>query len=243
MKMKQELDYTRGARPLYAQLYEILLHKLRTGEYKKDDVLPTEAEFEERFGVSRITARRALAELVSKGLLKRQAGIGTMVISTSEKQQVKAGIRLADGHQQLPISRHNLAMESVEPPPTVAAAFGLAPGNQLMRLTRTLYRQNQIPAQLNYIYLTPRLGPLSLEEMDNGLYQLLEERHENIESWQDTITASLADENDCRLLDIPVATALLIKTRKGYNQQQQLVEYTIARHIANCYEYLVEGGR
>ncbi len=48
-------------------------------------MLPTEAEFEERFGVSRITARRALAELVAKGLVKRQAGIGTMVISTSEK--------------------------------------------------------------------------------------------------------------------------------------------------------------
>ncbi|MCS5932244.1 GntR family transcriptional regulator [Klebsiella pneumoniae subsp. pneumoniae] len=43
-------------------------------------MLPTEAEFEEIFGVSRITARRALAELAAKGLVKRQAGIGTMVI-------------------------------------------------------------------------------------------------------------------------------------------------------------------
>ena len=95
--MKEELDYSRGAKPLYAQLHDILLEKLRTGAYKKNDVLPTEAEFEELFGVSRITARRALAELAAKGLVKRQAGIGTMVISTSEKQGVKTRIRLVDG--------------------------------------------------------------------------------------------------------------------------------------------------
>ncbi|WP_427162909.1 GntR family transcriptional regulator [Klebsiella oxytoca] len=71
--MKEELDYSRGAKPLYAQLHDILLEKLRTGAYKKNDVLPTEAEFEELFGVSRITARRALAELAAKGLVKRQA--------------------------------------------------------------------------------------------------------------------------------------------------------------------------
>ena len=61
--MKEELDYSPGAKPLYAQLHDILLGKLKAGEYKKNDVLPTEAEFEEIFGVSRITARRALAEL------------------------------------------------------------------------------------------------------------------------------------------------------------------------------------
>lgn len=101
--MKEELDYSPGAKPLYAQLHDILLGKLKAGEYKKNDVLPTEAEFEEIFGVSRITARRALAELAAKGLVKRQAGIGTMVISTSEKQEVKARIRLVDGQQQHPI--------------------------------------------------------------------------------------------------------------------------------------------
>ncbi|MDV3454614.1 hypothetical protein RZS00_20990 [Klebsiella pneumoniae] len=50
--MKEELDYSPGAKPLYAQLHDILLGKLKAGEYKKNDVLPTEAEFEEIFGVS-----------------------------------------------------------------------------------------------------------------------------------------------------------------------------------------------
>ena len=65
--MKEELDYSPGAKPLYAQLHDILLGILKAGESKKNDVLPTEAEFEEIFGVCRITARRELAELAAKG--------------------------------------------------------------------------------------------------------------------------------------------------------------------------------
>ncbi len=77
--MKEELDYSPGAKPLYAQLHDILLGKLKAGEYKKNDVLPTEAEFEEIFGVSRITAQRALNELALEGLVERMRGRGTIV--------------------------------------------------------------------------------------------------------------------------------------------------------------------
>ncbi|WMY72526.1 GntR family transcriptional regulator [Buttiauxella selenatireducens] len=241
--MKQELDYTRGAKPLYAQLYDILLHKLKTGEYKKNDVLPTEAEFEERFGVSRITARRALAELVAKGLVKRQAGIGTMVISTSEKQGVKTRISLMDGQQQLPITRKNLTLELVIPPACVAQAFSLQKDEPLQCLTRIIFRQNEIPAQVNYIWLTPRLGSLSLAAVANGLYHFFEERHENIDAYQDTITAELPSEEDCRILDIQSTAPLLVKTRKGFNDRGELVEYTVAKHIAHYYQYIVENSR
>ncbi|WP_270943437.1 GntR family transcriptional regulator [Klebsiella pneumoniae] len=147
-------------------------------------MLPTEAEFEEIFGVSRITARRALAELAAKGLVKRQAGIGTMVISTSEKQEVKARIRLVDGQQQHPIERNNLKLEQLVPP-GVAQAFELNDDKTpLWLLTRTIYRQNEQPAQVNYIWLTTRLQHLTLDALKNGLYSMLENNNENIESFR-----------------------------------------------------------
>lgn len=241
--MKQELDYTRGAKPLYAQLYDILLNKLKSGEYKKNDVLPTEAEFEERFGVSRITARRALAELVAKGLVKRQAGIGTMVISTSEKQGIKTRISLVDGQQQAPITRKNLAIKSVQPPESIAALFGVKGGEPLQYLTRIICRENEVPAQVNYIWLTSRLGTLTSDDVEKGLYSAFEERDENIDAYQDIITAGLPDEEDCRILGIDSAVPLLIKTRKGFNDRGELVEYTIAKHIAHYYQYIVENSR
>ncbi|MBK4714973.1 MULTISPECIES: GntR family transcriptional regulator [Tenebrionibacter/Tenebrionicola group] len=241
--MKEELDYSRGAKPLYAQLYDILLGKLKTGEYKKNDVLPTEAEFEEIFGVSRITARRALAELAAKGLVKRQAGIGTMVISALEKQEVKARVQLVDGQQQHPIERKNLRLEQRLPPPDVAKAFGLDDKTPLFLLTRTIYRQNTQPAQVNYIWLTSRLHNLSLASLSEGLYNMLEKYGENIESFQDVITAELPTQEDCRILNICSAEPMLVKTRKGYNARAELVEFGIARHIASSYQYVVENSR
>ncbi|HFZ8996555.1 TPA: GntR family transcriptional regulator [Citrobacter freundii] len=241
--MKEELDYSRGAKPLYAQLYDILLSRLKAGEYKKDDVLPTEAEFEERFGVSRITARRALAELAAKGLVKRQAGIGTRVISTSEKQEVKTRIRLVDGQQQRPISRHNLQLEMLVPPDETRRAFGLAANVAIPRLIRTISRQDERPAQINYIWLTPRLGPLALADFDNGLYSMLELHSENIDSYQDIITAELPSPVDCDLLGVSPNEPLLVKTRKGYNDRGELVEFNVAKHVASCYQYIVENSR
>lgn len=241
--MKEELDYSRGAKPLYAQLYDILLEKLKTGQYKKNDVLPTEAEFEEIFGVSRITARRALAELAAKGLVKRQAGIGTMVISTSEKQEVKTRVRLVDGQQQHPIERNNLKLEQLPPPPAVAEAFGVDDSHLLTLLTRTIYRQNEQPAQVNYIWLTPRLQRLTLDALSGGLYSMLEQNDENIDSFQDVITAELPTEDDCQILHISPAEPLLVKTRKGYNDRGELVEFSIAKHLASCYQYIVENSR
>lgn len=241
--MKEELNYSRGAKPLYAQLYDILLEKLKAGEYKKNDVLPTEAEFEEIFGVSRITARRALAELAAKGLVKRQAGIGTMVISTSEKQGVKARIRLIDGQQQNSIERNNLRLEELVPPEAVAQVFGLDHNATLFLLTRTIYRQNEQPAQVNYIWLTSRLNNLSLESLSGGLYSMLEHKDENIESFQDVITAEMPTEEDCRILHILPSEPLLVKTRKGYNDRGEAVEFSVAKHIASRYQYIVENSR
>jgi DNA-binding GntR family transcriptional regulator len=241
--MKEELDYSRGAKPLYAQLYDILLSRFKAGEYKKNDVLPTEAEFEERFGVSRITARRALAELAAKGLVKRQAGIGTMVISTSEKQDIKARIQLVDGQQQRPISRNNLTLELLLPPAEVASAFGLDGETKIQRLVRTIFRENELPAQVNYIWLTPRLGVLSLEAFVGGLYSLLEQHNENIDSYQDIITAELPTAVDCEILAISPSEPVLVKSRRGYNDRGELVEFGVSRHLASCYQYVVENSR
>lgn len=238
--MGQELDYSRGAKPLYAQLYDILLEKLKNGEYRKNDVLPTEAEFEEMFGVSRITARRALAELVAKGLVKRQAGIGTMVISTSEKQSVKTRISLIDGQQTEAIARNNLSLTPVQPPAPVAQLFD---ADSALLLTRTIYRQNEEPAQVNYIYLTPRLNALTLSDLEKGLYCALEQHNENIDAFEDIITAELPTPEDCEILGVVPSVPLLVKTRKGYNEQGQLVEYTIAKHIARYYQYIVENSK
>ena len=68
-----------GNLPLYRQLEEILKQRIKSGELKPGDQLPTEFELCDEFGISRISVRQALAELANDGFLCRHQGRGTFV--------------------------------------------------------------------------------------------------------------------------------------------------------------------
>ncbi|HEX6779211.1 MAG TPA: substrate-binding domain-containing protein [Ktedonobacterales bacterium] len=65
--------------PLYQQLRQELFARIRRGEFAPGDLLPSENQLCEEYGVSLTTARRALLELVKEGVVRRRVGVGTMV--------------------------------------------------------------------------------------------------------------------------------------------------------------------
>lgn len=65
--------------PLHYQLKQHLLEKIESGEWKSNDLIPSEQELQNSFGLSRITVRQALSDLVYEGLLIRERGRGTFV--------------------------------------------------------------------------------------------------------------------------------------------------------------------
>jgi DNA-binding GntR family transcriptional regulator len=56
-----------------------LQNKIISGLWPENAMIPTEIELCDQFGVSRITVRRALDELVQSGLVRRSRGKGTFV--------------------------------------------------------------------------------------------------------------------------------------------------------------------
>lgn len=67
--------------PIYFQLKSLILRKIEQNEYRPGDRLPTEAEFCERYNISRTPVRQALLELVQEGMLSRIPGRGTFVLA------------------------------------------------------------------------------------------------------------------------------------------------------------------
>ena len=65
--------------PLYHQLAEIILGKIRSGEYAAGTKIPSENNLSAQYGIGRPTARQAIDMLVRKGLLTRRRGSGTFV--------------------------------------------------------------------------------------------------------------------------------------------------------------------
>ena len=68
-----------NGRLLYEQIIETIMDQIRSGAFSYDKPICTEAELTERYQVSRITVRRALAELESRGILYRKRGVGSFV--------------------------------------------------------------------------------------------------------------------------------------------------------------------
>ena len=68
-----------GHKPLYRQIADRIREQIARGELKPGDALPTESALQTEFGVSRVTVRQALRQLVEQQILKafRAAGLTT----------------------------------------------------------------------------------------------------------------------------------------------------------------------
>ncbi|MDM8531492.1 GntR family transcriptional regulator [Anaerolineales bacterium HSG25] len=71
--------------PVYLQLKEVLQDQIEQGIYSSNQRLPSERHLCQHYNLSRMTARRALQELIAEGLAYTRAGKGTFVSHTSNK--------------------------------------------------------------------------------------------------------------------------------------------------------------
>src|SRR5260221_7062345 len=71
--------YKNSPLPRYYQLKEIMRERVRSGEWKPGDLIPSERELGEKYGISRMTARQALTDLGNEGLFYCEQGKGTFV--------------------------------------------------------------------------------------------------------------------------------------------------------------------
>lgn len=71
---------------LYERVYDYLVEEIRRENLKEGDRVPSEKELAERFGVSRITSKRALHMLAEAGLLHRRQGKGTFVAKDARRR-------------------------------------------------------------------------------------------------------------------------------------------------------------
>lgn len=74
--------------PLYFQLEQIIKSQIITGEFTTGEQIPAEKDLCEIYGVSGITARQAILNLVNEGLLIRRQGKGTFV--TERIKEIKS---------------------------------------------------------------------------------------------------------------------------------------------------------
>lgn len=137
------------AEPRYAAIKSFILDGIATGRLQPGDKIPSENEFGEMFGVSRMTVNRALRELKSDGVLIGVAGVGSFIAEPKPQGQLIKVRNIADevrarGHEY---SADVVSNTRERATPATALHLGVAPGTALFHSV-IVHREAGVPIQL-----------------------------------------------------------------------------------------------
>lgn len=144
--MRANVSRANASVPLYRQVQEGI-EALIGAARSKQKLRFTDAELAARFGVSRITVRRAVDELVDAGVLYRIQGLGTFVSSRklSEKLTLNSFLESWKGEKARAEIRV-AALDQVEADPERAARLGVATGTRLTYVQRHRFDKGRLVA-------------------------------------------------------------------------------------------------
>ncbi|HZS83273.1 MAG TPA: GntR family transcriptional regulator [Stellaceae bacterium] len=137
--------------PLYMQIKQYLARQIAVWGQRSDKFF-TDAELCEMFGVSRMTARQAVQELVDEGMLKRARGIGTFVVARKVEEQLTPVIDDQWNAAGRPIDLDLLAYEMQPCPTGFADDLGIAAGAPVRYVFR-LRKAGGVPIALDHRYI------------------------------------------------------------------------------------------
>ncbi len=231
--------------PLYFQLKQIIREQIEEGTLKPLDRLPSERELSLRYGISRMTVRQSLTELVNEGLLYRRQGKGTFVASPKIDQGLLGltGFTEEITARGLRPESRLLSLQRVEASPRVSEALGLSLDKRVIRLER-LRLANGNPMALEVTHLPLRLFPGFMEGDFSGsgsLYELMEARYGiRLHRARQVLEAGVAGQREADLLEVPAGAPILMIERVTYSDKGTPVELARAIYRGDRYKFTVE---
>jgi GntR family transcriptional regulator len=217
--------------PLYDQIERNLRELIMAGRLKTGTTVPSEWELAELYGVSRLTVRKALDELVRQHWLSKRHGVGTFVTKPSVASIAPGKLSFTNQMKAIGRRPRSLLVHSgVENPnPEVASSLSLTPGEQVYCLRR-VRRADDIPILLETTTLALARFP-GIEQTEwlpeSSLYKHLFETYGvNIIRLEQTLKPVLLDEEQAIYLETNPGTPSIHSLIIGYTSEGEAVEYT-----------------
>ena len=206
-----------SASPLYQQLMQRIRADITLGVYPVHSRIPSEAELGETYQVSRVTVRKALAELTSEGLLRRMQGKGTYVSAPRLRKNLKEVTSFHQACQMMGCvpGTKVISAQTVRATESMREALALT-GDEAVEIVR-LRMADGDPVMLEtnrfsmeYVFL--------LEGVEASLYHQLSQRGIEAASGVHEISLCYANAQQAKLLDVEVGAALLRLDQVIYDQ-------------------------
>ena len=216
--------------PKYVQIEDHIISEIRNGRLKTGDRIPSEAELVRMFGVSRITVRRAIDELVEEGYLEKKQGKGTFVtqkraavpvMSISENATVGFSGRYGQDSGRL----HSIVISKKEYKANrhEQKMLNLEEGDEVLVLTRLMILDDK-PWMIDRATYSAKRYPGFLEQIEDGVstYNIMCEQYGvRMRRAYREITLAYATNEQAKMLGC-APSAPLFKTFKVVYDEQGL---------------------
>jgi GntR family phosphonate transport system transcriptional regulator len=221
-----------------AQLEQALHQRYRCGDY-----LPSEQQLADHYAVNRHTLRRAVDELVHKGLLQRRHGVGILVLMRPYNYPLHAQARFSQNLLEQgshPTSERLLAV--MRPASNeVASALAVAEGDNVIHL-RTLRRVNGVPVCVINHFLPDLSWWTLLQRFNSGsLHDYLSQHTgKHLVRTQTRISTRRAQAKECKQLEIALQSPLLCVRTLNKTTDGAMAEYSVSVTRGDMIELTLE---
>lgn len=212
----------RSQNPLYQQLMRRLKNDVTAGVYPAGGRIPSEQVLCDTYGVSRVTVRKAMLDLVQEGLLVRKQGKGTFVADARLQRDLQHITSFSDACAVTGRSAASRVVELKREParPEDVERLGVPESGEVIELCRLRLCDDE-PVMLEFNRFPAEYGFLEKESLTGSLYDLLR-AHGLIPSRAiHDISLGHATPNVSRYLATAAGEALLLLDETVFDQQDR----------------------
>lgn len=217
----------RRSPPLHLVISERLRTQILEGRYPPGTKIPSEHQLMEQFEVSRITVRRAIANLVQQGLVITQRGRGAFV-----KEQRKATYFLSNpivfveedlARQGFASAIENLVFEAIAVPDHVGQKLQI-PRQSEVYFQKKVLLIDGIPSALDMTYLIAELGQAYATELQCAMtFPILEQHGISIHRIEATLESTHADNELSQRLNVPLGGPILVYRYLAHTEHRPIL--------------------
>lgn len=225
LEVFMDLDRS-GPIPLYFQIAQKIEKAVLDGTLPAGSRVENEVSLGDRLGLSRPTIRRAIQDLVDKGLLVRRRGIGTQVVHG----QVTRGVDLTSLYEDLTRSGKKpsttmLTYKVVAADAKISEHLGVPTGSEVLYLQR-VRSADGVPVSIMENWLPGDFTDITEADLnEHGLYQILRGRGVTIRVAKQKIGARKSSTQESEILKLDKNSALLTMDRTAYDNSGRAIEF------------------
>ncbi len=227
----------------YMQVANIIREKILSGEYKSNEQIPFEKDLCEIYGISKMTAKKAMDILIMEGLIVKKRGSGTFVknVKMGDMQKALATYQFQGftaSHKEGAVSSIVLEFVLENPTAEVADVFNIEEDDFVYKIIR-IRQLNGVPNAIEEMYMPINvISGLKKKNAEKSIYEYIEkELGLNIQSSHRTLTARPCTDFEGKHLNLETGEPVVVSVQTAFLDNGVAFEFSKCVHSHKTFKF------